>query len=91
MTPFEDAMAAEAAKSWRLAADQGDPGAQFNLGIMYETGLGVSQDYVLSHMWFDLAARYLNCSSRQWSCRSWGQRSGPHLNERLRQQFYLFV
>jgi TPR repeat protein len=30
--------------------------AQFNLGVMYENGEGVPQDYVKAHMWLNLAA-----------------------------------
>ncbi len=30
--------------------------AQYNLGVMYANGLGVSQDYVQAHVWFNLAA-----------------------------------
>ncbi|WP_236376310.1 tetratricopeptide repeat protein [Mesorhizobium muleiense] len=62
--PFEDGVAAdkhgdyvEAAKSYRLAADQGHAKAQFNLGHMYATGLGVPQDYVEAMKCFRLAAR----------------------------------
>ena len=29
--------------------------AQFNLGVMYDQGQGVSKDYVLAHMWFNLS------------------------------------
>jgi TPR repeat protein len=47
---------AEAAKWYKMAADQGVAGAQNNLGIMYVQGRGVGQDYALAHMWFDLAA-----------------------------------
>ena len=36
---------AEAVKWYRLAADQGDASAQFNLGVMYDKGQGVPQDY----------------------------------------------
>jgi TPR repeat protein len=36
---------AEAALLWRLAADQGDPEAQKNLGSMYRDGWGVAQDH----------------------------------------------
>ena len=36
---------AEAVKWYRLAADQGDARAQFNLGFMYGTGQGVPQNY----------------------------------------------
>ena len=43
-------------KWYRLAADQGDAGAQFNLGGMYAQGVGVPQDHVLAHMWFNLSA-----------------------------------
>jgi TPR repeat protein len=41
---------------YRKAADQGDPNAQANLGLMYADGLGVPQDYVIALMWFGLAA-----------------------------------
>ena len=36
-------------------AEQGDADAQFNLGVMYDEGEGVPQDYVSAHMWFNLA------------------------------------
>ena len=39
---------------YRLAAEQGDASAQFNLGVTYDNG--VAQDYVQAHMWFNLAA-----------------------------------
>ena len=61
--PFEDGLAAyereeyaTALKFWRPLAEQGDAIAQSNLGVMYEFGLGVPQDYVQAHMWFELAA-----------------------------------
>ncbi len=41
---------------YRLAAAQGQPNAQFNLGVRYVMGRGVPQDDVLAHMWFALAA-----------------------------------
>ena len=40
----------------KTAAEKGDAAAQFNLGVMYGTGQGVTQDYVLTHMWINLAA-----------------------------------
>ncbi len=40
----------------RAAADQGDAGAQNNLGLMYREGQGVTQDYVQAHMWYNIAA-----------------------------------
>ena len=41
---------------YRLAAAQGLADAQVNLGVMYDNGLGVPQDDVQAHMWFNLAA-----------------------------------
>jgi uncharacterized protein len=40
----------------RLAAEQGNASAQFNLGFMYGKGRGVLQDYVRAHMWLNIAA-----------------------------------
>ena len=40
----------------RLAAEQGDAKAQSQLGLMYDQGLGVSQDYAEAAQWFRLAA-----------------------------------
>ncbi len=47
---------AEAVKWYRKAAEQGNAGAQFNLGVMYDNGQGVPQDYVQAHMWYNLSA-----------------------------------
>ena len=48
---------AEALKWYRMAAEQGNAEAQRNLGNRYATGQGVpQQDYVLAHMWCNLAA-----------------------------------
>ena len=40
---------------WRPLAEQGDAGGQYNMGVLYYYGEGVSQDYILAHMWFSLA------------------------------------
>jgi TPR repeat protein len=40
----------------KQAADQGDPTAQFNLGVLYSSGRGVPKDPVQAYMWTDLAA-----------------------------------
>ena len=47
---------AEAVIWYRKAAEQGHASAQGNLGVMYNTGQGVPQDYVQAHMWVNLAA-----------------------------------
>ena len=46
----------EAARWYRLAAEQGHASAQFNLGSMYDIGDGVPQDDSETLHWFRLAA-----------------------------------
>ncbi len=40
----------------RKAAGKGHASSQYNLGVMYAKGQGVTQDFVQAHMWFSLAA-----------------------------------
>jgi TPR repeat protein len=64
--PVEDAAAAVAAhkrgdyatalRLIRPLAEQGDADAQNILGLMYYSGQGVPQDYVIAQMWLNLAA-----------------------------------
>jgi uncharacterized protein len=60
-----DAGAAYARKDYATAlrllrplADQGNAHAQNHLGVMYVHGQGVPQNYVLAHMWANLAAAH---------------------------------
>ncbi len=46
----------EAAKWYRLAADQGDVYAQMHLGFAFKNGEGVLQDYEEAAKWLRLAA-----------------------------------
>ena len=39
-----------------IAAEKGDPRAQLNLGLMYDEGLGVEQDYAQAAKWYGAAA-----------------------------------
>ena len=54
---------ATALKKFRLAATQGNVGAQGYLAGMYALGEGVTQDFVKAHMWFNLAATKGNSSA----------------------------
>lgn len=46
-----------AALLWfRRAAVQGYADAQYQLGTFYEDGLGVAEDFVLAHMWYQIAS-----------------------------------
>lgn len=41
---------------WRSLAEKGDPQAQFNLGLMYHSGLGLSQSENEAVKWYQKAA-----------------------------------
>ncbi len=55
-TAWDAGRYAEAIEQWRRAAAQGDSLSMRQLGLMFRKGLGVVQDYVEAHMWFNLAA-----------------------------------
>ncbi len=38
-----------------MKSEQGDIKAQYNLGLAYANGKGVLQDYVMAHMYFNIA------------------------------------
>ena len=68
--PYEDASAAYvggryevALRLWQPMADQGLSGAQYGIGLMYDKGRGVTQNFVLAHKWFDLSAAQGNQSA----------------------------
>jgi TPR repeat protein len=61
--PFQDGLAAAergdyatARELWRPLAEQGNAPAQFNLGLMYQSGIGVPRDYATAVKWFQSAA-----------------------------------
>ena len=61
--PLEDADAALKRRNYPTAvrlilplAEQGNADAQYNLGVLYDNGLGVPQDKVRAYMWFNLSA-----------------------------------
>ncbi len=61
--PFEDGLAAAqkgdyamALQLWRPLADRGDADAQYNLGVMYNNGDGVAQNYSEALKWHRKAA-----------------------------------
>ena len=45
-----------AVKEFQLSAERGDVKAQYNLGVMYQLGLGVPQDDQEAVRWYRLAA-----------------------------------
>lgn len=55
---------ASALRLFHALADQGDPTAQYNLGVMYRKGEGVPQDYAKAAKWHTLAADQGNANSQ---------------------------
>jgi uncharacterized protein len=53
----------EAARLYRLAAEQGHAQAQFNLGNMFEVGPGVARDKAEAIRWYRLAAEQRNADA----------------------------
>jgi TPR repeat protein len=47
-----DQIYAAALKKWRPLAARGDAAAQFNLGVMYDNGQGVTQDHQQAAAWY---------------------------------------
>ena len=53
----------ESIRWYRIAAENGDSGANFNLGVKYINGTGVKINYSISLMWMNLAMRHNNFTS----------------------------
>ena len=54
-----------AAQDWLSAASQGDVASQFRLAQLYERGLGVPQDLVEAHRWYNIAASRGDAEARK--------------------------
>ncbi|MBN1635439.1 MAG: trypsin-like peptidase domain-containing protein [Deltaproteobacteria bacterium] len=54
----------EAFRIWESLAEQGDPRAQVNLGIMYDNGDGVPEKPDLAAKWYLAAAKQENCGAQ---------------------------
>ena len=52
-----------ALESYETAATKGDASAMFSLGLLYETGQGVAQDYGKAREWYEKAAANDNASA----------------------------
>jgi TPR repeat protein len=53
-----------AVKEFRAAAEQGDANSQFNLGLMYEKGIGVSVDEKQAIAWYRKSAEQGNSNAQ---------------------------
>jgi len=63
----------EAARWFRIAAEQGDASAQYGLGSMYDTAEGVVQNDARAYLWFNLAAAASQGDERALNVQSWGR------------------
>jgi hypothetical protein len=53
-----------------LLAEKGDADAQYDLGVLYQTGEGVPADYVQAYKWYHLAASRFTASEQSMSERA---------------------
>lgn len=53
---YDNGIYSKAEKLFKQMAQEGDPSAQYYLGLMFGAGKGVPQNYVLAHMWSNIAA-----------------------------------
>ena len=63
LTLYEGGQVAEAAQSWRAAADGGDATAALYLGVLYDTGSGVPRDAAVALTWYERAAALGNAAA----------------------------
>jgi TPR repeat protein len=85
---------AEAGKWYRLAAEQGNADAQYNLGIMYDEGEGVPQDRAEAVKWLRLAAEqgHANAQSEMaFEERKMDREKADQGNARAKNNFDAFV
>lgn len=55
LAAFEAGDHAAAADAWTRAAEAGDPDAMYNLGVLYESGRGVEENFEQSVHWYERA------------------------------------
>jgi len=56
LAPIQCGDYVNAFRDFKPLAKQGEIKALYNLGLMYVKGDGIPRDYVLAHMWLELAA-----------------------------------
>ena len=61
---YIDKDAAKAFSWYEKAAEQDDTWSQHNLGVMYQNGMGVRQDYYKAVKWYRIAADNHSANSR---------------------------
>lgn len=62
--PVQVTQKAAGSRLWRPLADQGNANAQYFLGVMYDGGWGVLQDYAAAASWYQKAADQGNANAQ---------------------------
>ncbi len=62
LADFREGRFAEAFEAWRTAAAAGDARGALYVGVLYDTGLGVTQDYGEAAAWYRRAAEAGNAA-----------------------------
>jgi len=62
---FDSGDYATAAHKWLISASHGDLTSQFRLAQLYEQGLGVPQDFVQAHRWYNIAGSQGHTEARK--------------------------
>ena len=60
---FNDGNYKVALNDWKPLAEEGVSNAQYNIGLMYHNGLGVTQDYNEAFKWFLISSEQGNLNS----------------------------
>jgi uncharacterized protein len=64
LTAYDRGDYATALREWYPLAEQGDADAQYNLGLMYDEGQGVSENDKTAVKWYKLAAEQGNADAQ---------------------------
>jgi TPR repeat protein len=80
----------QAAHWFDHAARQGNPNAQYKIGLMYSRGIGVSQNYIKSYAWLKVAASQGSSRALRYLKRIAAKMPSNRISEakRLSQRYY---
>jgi hypothetical protein len=79
---------ASALRAWRPLAEQGHRDAQFNLGLLYENGLGVAKDGAEAARWYRLAAEQNDRTAQAYLAEMYAQGLGVERDDREALHWY---
>ena len=87
VTEYRQGNYIKALDAFYALAKEGDPKAQFNVGLIYATGKGVNKDTYQAMQWYQKAAKQGNTAAQYNLAKLFSQRSekeDPHAQERAK-------